>query len=252
MKTVTCKDTGEVCRTYQEYLSSRHWESLKQTYRQAKFSCECYACNSKNNLNLHHKSYDRIGNERLQDLIYLCKSCHGEVHYLLRAYFNKLIVVPIKDRVQTEKEVRIWCAASGFPDCLGWAFILEYKGHKKEFCGVATRDQNNMGNVILFAIVEALGKLKESCNVTIITKDVYAIKGINTWMDKWAKKDFKTKKGYRINTDYWRKIATFKQKHNIIALYTNGQNPAFRRIHELAHEKARLMNAVIYKEVVGK
>lgn len=32
MDTVICKDTGEVCTTYSEYLASRHWKSVKQRY----------------------------------------------------------------------------------------------------------------------------------------------------------------------------------------------------------------------------
>ncbi|MGH8995383.1 MAG: hypothetical protein ACRDYB_05020 [Acidimicrobiales bacterium] len=29
---------------------------------------------------LHHRSYDRLGNERWCDLIPLCRACHGQLH----------------------------------------------------------------------------------------------------------------------------------------------------------------------------
>jgi hypothetical protein len=31
-------------------------------------------------LDVHHKTYDRFGNERLDDLIALCRPCHDVVH----------------------------------------------------------------------------------------------------------------------------------------------------------------------------
>jgi 5-methylcytosine-specific restriction endonuclease McrA len=70
---------------YQDYLRSEHWQDVKRRFRASKLHhAGCYVCGSAENLNLHHKTYKRLGNERLTDLIYLCKPCHSYVHLLLK------------------------------------------------------------------------------------------------------------------------------------------------------------------------
>jgi len=68
--------------TYQEYLSSAHWQDVRKRYYASKLNGGgCWACGRKDKpLNLHHKTYKRIGNERLNDLILLCRDCHKETH----------------------------------------------------------------------------------------------------------------------------------------------------------------------------
>jgi 5-methylcytosine-specific restriction endonuclease McrA len=64
---------------YKEYLQTEHWINLReQALRKAKYKCEL--CNSKENLNVHHKTYDNKGNEPLSDLIVLCNNCHAKFH----------------------------------------------------------------------------------------------------------------------------------------------------------------------------
>lgn len=69
---------------YKKYLNSSHWKEVKARYRQSKLIQECYICGSKNKIHLHHKSYKRIGNENLNDLIPLCEKCHSLVHFKLK------------------------------------------------------------------------------------------------------------------------------------------------------------------------
>ena len=40
----------------------------------------CQRCNSITTLHVHHKTYDRIFNERIDDLSVLCDSCHSSYH----------------------------------------------------------------------------------------------------------------------------------------------------------------------------
>ena len=60
---------------YQEYLQSEHW---KTTSRLAKehYGNICNDCGNKENIEVHHLNYDRIGEERLEDLQLLCRYCH--------------------------------------------------------------------------------------------------------------------------------------------------------------------------------
>lgn len=69
---------------YQEYLKTDHWQNVKLRYYQSKLPKTCYICGTKEHRNLHHKSYKRIGNERLTDLIVLCEKHHHECHVLLK------------------------------------------------------------------------------------------------------------------------------------------------------------------------
>ena len=64
---------------YHDYLRSDEWkvkreEAIKRADRR------CQICFSPNDLNVHHRTYDRVGNERNSDLIVLCKECHAKFH----------------------------------------------------------------------------------------------------------------------------------------------------------------------------
>lgn len=84
-----CKDTSEIVNNYQEYLKTEHWTNLKIRFKASKLykDGKCHLCKSKTMINIHHKSYKRIGNERLNDLIVLCNLCHSKLH---KAYNNKV------------------------------------------------------------------------------------------------------------------------------------------------------------------
>lgn len=75
-----CDDTKEVVKTYKEYLSTNHWLKVKTKMRKSKYEYRCYCCGKNKTLQLHHKTYKRVGKERLTDLIWLCADCHQKVH----------------------------------------------------------------------------------------------------------------------------------------------------------------------------
>lgn len=80
MRPIVCQDTGEVCATYTEYLHSEHWKNMKQKMRKLKNNQFCYICRTPENLHVHHKTYDNLGNETTTELMYLCVDCHKAVH----------------------------------------------------------------------------------------------------------------------------------------------------------------------------
>lgn len=64
---------------YQEYLKSPAWK----TKREEKFKLvgrRCQVCNRAYRLEVHHRTYERIGNEDLNDLTVLCSTCHHIFH----------------------------------------------------------------------------------------------------------------------------------------------------------------------------
>lgn len=70
--------------TYKEYLQSEHWKDIKKRFYKSKLNKhKCYVCGNRYDLHLHHKSYKRLGEERLWDLVQLCGRCHKQAHALL-------------------------------------------------------------------------------------------------------------------------------------------------------------------------
>jgi Zn ribbon nucleic-acid-binding protein len=66
--------------SYTAYLHSKHWKKVRSiALNSAGYKCQ--ACSNKDAiLDVHHNSYDRLGNEDPSDLIVLCRSCHAKVH----------------------------------------------------------------------------------------------------------------------------------------------------------------------------
>ena len=98
---VACKDTGEIARNYQEYLSTEHWKQLRVRFFGSKLfkgtryhgslvrqGQSCFNCHQKDRLQVHHKTYRRLGREWLGDMIALCPECHKNLH----EKFNELVI----------------------------------------------------------------------------------------------------------------------------------------------------------------
>lgn len=67
------KDLGY--ENYNQYLNSDIWRETKKKKKRTK----C-VCGSNKKLHLHHKTYERVGDEHLRDLVWLCKECHEYLH----------------------------------------------------------------------------------------------------------------------------------------------------------------------------
>lgn len=65
---------------YKEYLTTPEWrETRKKKLKRARYRCQ--VCNSnEKSLNVHHRTYERRGEERDEDLIVLCQDCHEMYH----------------------------------------------------------------------------------------------------------------------------------------------------------------------------
>ena len=63
---------------YRGYLESRMWLK-KRAFILNRSEGKCERCGKKA-VHVHHKTYERIGYELPEDLMALCKSCHGKEH----------------------------------------------------------------------------------------------------------------------------------------------------------------------------
>lgn len=63
---------------YSLYLRTEHWKRTR-TLALDRYGSACVLCNA-TPVNVHHRTYERLGNERLDDLIVLCEPCHRRHH----------------------------------------------------------------------------------------------------------------------------------------------------------------------------
>lgn len=65
--------------TYEDYIKSDEWKKRRE-WALYFWEYRCSLCFSEDDLQVHHRTYQRLGNENLNDLIVLCKSCHERFH----------------------------------------------------------------------------------------------------------------------------------------------------------------------------
>ena len=64
---------------YSEYLKTEWWQQ-RRAKALARAEHRCQVCNSDKRLEIHHRTYERLGHERDADLIALCHDCHTLFH----------------------------------------------------------------------------------------------------------------------------------------------------------------------------
>lgn len=115
-------------------------------------------------------------------------------------------------------------ACRGNPGRGGWGAILVYGGKEKELSGGEKLTTNN--RMELTAAIEALGALKEPCEVTLYSDSTYLVNSINKgWLKNWQMKNFrKSAKEEVPNKDLWMKIVALIEKHEITFVWVRGHN----------------------------
>jgi len=134
------------------------------------------------------------------------------------------------------KEVTLYSDGSslGNPGPGGYAGILEYRGHRKEYAGGEPHTTNN--RMELRAVIEGLKLLKEPCDVRVVTDSSYVAKAINEWLENWKRRDFKKVK----NPDLWREYLRVAAPHRVKAEWVRGHagHPENERCDALARAEA--------------
>ena len=106
-------------------------------------------------------------------------------------------------------------ACSGNPGPGGWAAVLRFGVHEKELSGSMPHTTNNRMEV--FAVISALGALKERCHVRIHSDSAYVVNAFKQgWIDNWQKRGWKTSDGKPVeNQDLWRLLLIVVRKHEV-------------------------------------
>lgn len=75
--------------TYAEYLESDHWRNIRKL-KLEKTNNACEICGEDEvRLDIHHKNYETLGHESLDDLAALCPYCHSDVHEVIKTLKGK-------------------------------------------------------------------------------------------------------------------------------------------------------------------
>ena len=81
---IKCRNTKEIVYNYSDYLKTEHWRNLRElSFQKAQGICKCCKKPLSNNFICHHKTYWRIGRERINhrflrdDVIAVCPHCHN-------------------------------------------------------------------------------------------------------------------------------------------------------------------------------
>lgn len=65
---------------YADYLKSDHFQGFRlKVLKSRRYRCE--RCKGKYRLQIHHKHYASLGNEKLNDVMVLCITCHERMHF---------------------------------------------------------------------------------------------------------------------------------------------------------------------------
>jgi hypothetical protein len=83
---VTCDDLIHAALTfywktlpYKRYLDTGWWKWIRQRAIE-NLGGRCQICNSNGLIDVHHRTYERLGYERRADLVVLCRTCHSIFH----------------------------------------------------------------------------------------------------------------------------------------------------------------------------
>lgn len=66
-------------KNYDDYINSEPWK-LKSNKAKERAGYRCQGCNTPDNIQTHHRIYERLGDELDSDLTVLCDECHSKIH----------------------------------------------------------------------------------------------------------------------------------------------------------------------------
>jgi ribonuclease HI len=128
-------------------------------------------------------------------------------------------------------------ACRGNPGPGGWGVLLISGERRKRLHGGEPDTTNN--RMELTAVIEALNALKGKRKVTLHTDSKYVLDGINSWIDGWKSRGWKTaaKKPVK-NQDLWEALDTAREQHVVSWKWVKGHagDPGNEEADDLANK----------------
>jgi hypothetical protein len=72
---------------YKEYLKSEKWKYIRE-WAMIFWNYRCAVCNSKERVEVHYRTYENLGHEKMTDLLPMCHRCH-KLHTNFTGHFMK-------------------------------------------------------------------------------------------------------------------------------------------------------------------
>lgn len=123
----------------------------------------------------------------------------------------------------------------------GWGAVLVYQGRELELSGGQADTTNN--RMELTAVIEALQKLREPCQVTLTTDSKYVSDGISKgWAASWRARGWKkADKSPALNPDLWGTLLDLCETHTVKFVWVKGHagHPYNERCDTLAQGEAQ-------------
>lgn len=123
----------------------------------------------------------------------------------------------------------------------GWGAVLVYGKRELELSGGQADTTNN--RMELTAVIEALKRLREPCQVTLTTDSKYVSDGISRgWAASWRARGWKkADKSPALNPDLWGTLLDLCEKHSVDFIWVKGHagHPYNERCDAMAQEEAR-------------
>lgn len=144
------------------------------------------------------------------------------------------------------KKVEIYTdgACSGNPGVGGYCGILFYKNKELIVSGAEKETTNN--RMELTAVIQALSKLKERCEVDLYSDSAYVINAINNgWISSWQSSGWKTADKKPVaNQDLWEQLLKKLQEHqiNFIKVKGHSDNVNNNRCDKIAREEIKKLS----------
>lgn len=114
-------------------------------------------------------------------------------------------------------------ACSGNPGPGGWAALLIFGGTEREISGGEKETTNN--RMEMMGVLQALKKLKEPCDVTIVTDSQYVLKGMTEWVEGWQRRGWKNAEKKPVkNVDLWLELIAAAKPHKLTWQWVKGHN----------------------------
>lgn len=96
---------------YKDYLKSEKWKTITSIRKELDGSC--VLCGSKDNLIVHHRHYENLYHESINDLVTLCKEHHDEFHNKRTKYLSY------------ERYYQVWGNNKNHPDIVPKVLLRE-------------------------------------------------------------------------------------------------------------------------------
>ncbi|WP_105255132.1 ribonuclease HI [Pseudoalteromonas sp. T1lg75] len=115
-----------------------------------------------------------------------------------------------------QKSVEIYTDGSclGNPGPGGYGVLLRYGEHQKTLSQGYKNTTNN--RMELLAAIVALESLKRPCHVDITTDSQYVKQGIESWIDNWKKRNWRTANKQPVkNVDLWQRLDAARARHQV-------------------------------------